>query len=763
MILFESTFLDLIFGFNNIFISLFIDKTLALELINNEFTLIALYFIFLPFIIQDKKKEVYLGYNVSEWILTNRHQNKEKINTIISDFTTNLSLIMISIALYIFNQLSFIFILFIIFIIILYTQIVDYIRLITEDSYKNEIETAFLQKAVNNKNETILMLKDSLKDNNYNYNYSKNSLIFMLKNINITNMDEIVSNFCNELLNQRNQIVSTMVFNELSNSIDTARKQESYLNITIHPSLIRDYLIFNVNEQNILNTTYFLENIIYNNISRTIHIKSDYNNILNFCYYGITNNNSISNKAKIHLKKIVFKNIKYDLKDYQEINPYAVYLIIFNLFKDFIDEKDKTGIEFMKNNLQDNLDIYNEIYYNILLTILIYFYYLIKIEKEPYIFNEDKKYFNSIYLEIKKIAVNNLKYYSNNVDQLFEWIDEISLGLEKFVYKDYDILSSKSPTIDNAIMIAKRTLFILFKSNYYSRINDNDLKAFSSIIIGNHIIQEEQNKINEFAEFIGQSIIDENLNIYINKLLEYADNKFKEEIYAKENIDYNTLKLKDVENYLIKDLRQLEIFNEKKPIVKSKTIKASMNDIIEIKDIDLVLSKNITKYIDIKLFLEQKIINYLSKENFFQITYNLNNEQPILKKAKELSKTSYSYIRPIGDILGENYKLGVNYLNTISKFNIININYQRYYIIDDYKCYLNNVKIIIRDLNTEELSKLIETNKIGNNYYINNNGFNIILSKNEITDFYKKQYASYEITFEINISNKKGYRFIREK
>lgn len=47
-------------------------ECICMDLIGFEVSFSTVLFIFLPFIIQDKKNEYYLGYNISEWILYKR-------------------------------------------------------------------------------------------------------------------------------------------------------------------------------------------------------------------------------------------------------------------------------------------------------------------------------------------------------------------------------------------------------------------------------------------------------------------------------------------------------------------------------------------------------------------------------------------------------------------------------------------------------------------------------------------------------------------
>ena len=50
-------------------------ECICMDLIGFEVSFSTVLFIFLPFIIQDKKNEYYLGYNISEWILYKRKNN----------------------------------------------------------------------------------------------------------------------------------------------------------------------------------------------------------------------------------------------------------------------------------------------------------------------------------------------------------------------------------------------------------------------------------------------------------------------------------------------------------------------------------------------------------------------------------------------------------------------------------------------------------------------------------------------------------------
>ena len=69
-------------------------------------------------------------------------------------------------------------------------------------------------------------------------------------------------------------------------------------------------------------------------------------------------------------------------------NSFINYKYIFNLYKYFIDIKDKYGLEFMINDLKENIDCDDKIYYDVIITIIVYLYYLIKVEKAPYVEEE---------------------------------------------------------------------------------------------------------------------------------------------------------------------------------------------------------------------------------------------------------------------------------------------------------------------------------------------------------------------------------------
>ena len=78
-------------------------ECICMDLVGFEVSFSTVLFIFLPFIIQDKRNEYYLGYNISEWILYKRKTNiflskkKKKISDIAFLFIFCIIIIFISI------------------------------------------------------------------------------------------------------------------------------------------------------------------------------------------------------------------------------------------------------------------------------------------------------------------------------------------------------------------------------------------------------------------------------------------------------------------------------------------------------------------------------------------------------------------------------------------------------------------------------------------------------------------------------------------
>ena len=106
-------------------------------LISGEISLIAIYLVFFPLIIENKNKEYYLGYRISDWILYKR--KTKKYNDISVIWMTSIFIIISSIIFVLQKNFIIVFAEFIIFMIILSTKTIKYI-IVQKISYFINIE-----------------------------------------------------------------------------------------------------------------------------------------------------------------------------------------------------------------------------------------------------------------------------------------------------------------------------------------------------------------------------------------------------------------------------------------------------------------------------------------------------------------------------------------------------------------------------------------------------------------------------------------------
>lgn len=752
------------------------DKNLSLEMIGFEVTLISIYFIFLPFIIQDKKKEVYLGHNVSKWILYDRNKKSKffeilspllgkdkKVSDMNVTFVFNILLVIISSVFYLLKLNLIVILLFFIFAIYLTKKVVTYLNLTSGDMCDNEIENNFLKLCREDKDKICSMLKDNttmiIGDN-------KKTLLFILRHYDMENVEEAYKTFYSELIDRNDDKCNFLLFSEVSNEIYTRQQTGQCLDFHIQPWDLNELLKNDMNEINAEKMLRILSLIIGNNILLAKNDSEKYNEVLAISYKGILDNKIIGEETRNRLLNVILDAINYI--DYPKSdNDFIKYKYIFNLFKYFIDTRDKNGLEFMLDNLSDNIDYREQLYSNILITIIIYLYYLIEIESPSFVHQDEKDFLNSLYPKIKQIvSTSNLKYYYyNDVDVLFDWVNNISHFWERFDFKNGTSSCCKTPMVDSAIITSKRALYILFKRDAINnvKINNNDLNVFKFCIEDETLKAEVLNDVKKFIGFMGIPLESNTLENYIRELIEYASINARSIPKDEKNIKYFIDNFKVKEKELYQKMSKLEIFNSSNV---DNSQKFYINLTSEKELLDAYTKQNFLKWVDLDNIIEKKILDIFSNKELSKVEYSYNSEKNILKKLKLLKKPYY-YIRPIYDNLGEQFKFGNEYLDCISKFKIVNVSTgNKRFIVDDYKCELKSIKFEVRELNEKELKYYIKKHKRGKFYYIKDDyGFDIKYSKEEAMDYFKNKYAFCILVFEIgvDIDNTKGYKFVYKK
>ena len=754
-------------------------KGLAIALIGFEVTLIALYFIFLPIIIENKNKETYLGHKNSKWILYDRNK-KSKFDILISKFIKkenndmsiawikSVTIIMLSILFYILKFNFIIILLFILFIIFLNKKVLEYLSLISSEDYRKEIENNFLKLCKTDKEKVCDMLS---KNKSTLVTENRETLSFILQNYENENMDYVYNYFYKELFNTNNMGIICMMFNEISNEIKRRREINKNVYFKVVPWDFNYLLTNGVNENNFKGMYDTLYNILSNNVEFALKDIDNYNELLAISYSGILKNNNLSEDNKHRLLKEIISIVKFHIIPYDDNDTSLIrYKYIFNLFKYFIDVRDSFGIEFMIDNLEENINTYREsLYSNIIITLMVYLYYLLKVENPPYVELEEKEYLSkNVYEKLKTIIINNgVEYcYSYDIDRLFDWIKELSHSWERFIFKDTSSSCVKTPMCDNAVITSERALFILYKrdiANNSKGINDKDLSIFRFTIENDMIKEDVLNSIKDFVDFIGFTLDDNIIKNYVDSLLEYASLKKKETKNDYKDIDYYKTSFKDMEKGLYDKMSKLQIFN-------GSNTKNSQKLYVQLpadkKMLDTYIGDDFLKWLNLDNIIEKKVLEIFSNIKLTEVGYTYDTDKKIFDKLKSLKK-KYYYVRPSYDNLGEKYKYGDEYLKTISKFNVVNTTIgNKRFLIDDYKCELKDIFFGIRELKEKELSSFIKQYKKGKKYYIKDDyGFEIECTKEEIRDYCKNKYIFCILVFElgIDVDNCKGYEFVYKK
>ena len=290
---------------------------------------------------------------------------------------------------------------FFVFILFLANNVITYLELTSNETYNSEIESNFVYLVQFDKRKICDMLENTP---DYAIVSNRKTIEFILQHYGSVNMREIYELIYKKIMKTRDSNNIFILFSEISKELGRRAKNGEYINIYINPWDVNFLLCSCTNELNVDEIASILHMIIINQIKLSFKDNNNYNEILSISYDGILNNNSLKNETKNRLFDIIFSSINYEIlinKDKE--NDYISYKYILNLFKRFIDIRDKNGIRFMKTNIRDNIDDRNPLYFYIWMTLMIYLFYLIKVEKGPFVDEEEKNYLKQVHSELKKI------------------------------------------------------------------------------------------------------------------------------------------------------------------------------------------------------------------------------------------------------------------------------------------------------------------------------------------------------------------------
>ena len=735
-------------------------ECICMDLVGFEVSFSTVLFIFLPFIIQDKRNEYYLGYNISEWILYKRKTNifLSKITKKISDiaflFIFCIIIIFISILLHILKLHCHVLIIFIVFLIYLTYQICTYLKITSNDKYLlNEIEQYFLESCKSKEFEG--------KDINNIYN--SRAIDFLLKNFNKNkNIEKQYYIFHNYFI-KKDFKNAFFIYNSISKRMN--EKETPLKNYYIDGYELYTFLKKYFNDYNITELSNIISSFIDYSIKETIDEKN-YNNIMIVAYNGIRSNKTLSDTIKKEFLTLIFKKTQFKLSSNKEEETKKERLrYIFDFYKFIIDKEDAYGIEMITNSLDENINNFeNKMDASIYLLLLVYLYYLIKKEEKPYVTDEEKLFLEQFYQRLKdSIKAKKIQYYyANEIDTLINIMKELSFSLERFNIKPGKISSFKTVITSRVEQIAAQAFLIIFKGRTNTKITDVDISTFQYKLEGNNTIHDKK-EIYDFAKFIGIPIDDTLEKRYMNKLIDYAT------IYYKEKLKENNLKaslivkVNQEEKNICNKIKTDKIFNSKNI---NNTSGTTRNICINIENnVDALnhwLKEDIVEKLNLKEKVNNEIINYISKQVSKKIKYSYETRDRIIKKLQEAENESY-YIRDENEELWFTDTEKEKYNKEILRLNLINIDiYGRSVILKNFKCALKNIKIEIRDLSKRELNEKIKDFKQDDKYFITQEEYKIELTKNEILDYVNKKYFICDLVLNVGIelNTKNSYELL---
>lgn len=724
-------------------------ECICMDLIGFEVSFSTVLFIFLPFIIQDKKNEYYLGYNISEWILYKRKNNiflsriAKKISDIAFLFIFCIIIIFISILLHILKLHYYVLIIFIVFLIYLTHQICIYLKITSNDKYiLDEIEQDFLENCKSKE----------LKGKDINNIYNSRAIDFLLKNFNKNkNIEKQYYIFHNYFI-KKDFKNAFFIYNSISKRMN--EEKEPLKNYYIDSYELYTFLKNYFNDYNITE----LSNIIHSFIDYSIKETTDgknYNNIMIAAYNGIRSNKTLSDTIKKDFLNLIFKKTQFKLSSNKEEETKKKRTrYIFDFYKFIIDKEDAYGIEMITNSLGENINNFeNKMDASIYLLLLVYLYYLIKKEEKPYVTDEEKLFLKQFYQRLKdSIKAKKIQYYyANEIDTLINIMKELSFSLERFNIKPGELSSFKTVITSRVEQIAAQAFLIIFKGRTNTKITDVDISTFRYKLEGNNTIHDKE-EIYDFAKFIGIPIDDTLEKRYMNKLIDYAT------IYYKEKLKENNLKtsliakVNQEEKNICNKIKTDKIFNSKSiNNTNCKTHNICINIENNVDALNHWLKEDIVEKLNLKEKVNNEIINYISKQVNKKIKYSYETRDRIIKKLQEAENESY-YIRDENEELWFTDAEKEKYNKEILRLNLINIDiYGRSVILKNFKCALKNIKIEIRDLSERELNEKIKDFKQDDKYFITQEEYKIELTKNEILDYVNKKYFICDLVLNVGI------------
>ena len=459
-----------------------------------EVALFSVIFIFLPIIIDNKSKEYYLGFKVSDWLFKSGKKIKNNINDSTITWIVEFVLFAFSYIFSIFNCSTFQLIIFFIFLIYIFFKVIYYLNAVSTNNYKKDIEKYFNDTVLRNPNELINIIIKNKQQTDIE------TLEFVVKNYN-KSFEKIFDFMYINIVNSGSQILIGQMFEIIKNN----RKQ---MDIEIYSADLGRYIEQNINMYNINKVfeiaDYYIESSFYNVLNNNISINR-YDDIFFSIYCAISNAIGIDKNQRKRLFGDLLQKFDWEIIGASNLDDNQKEIrsrLIFDFLKNLIMKKDYKEAEIIIEFLNDDRDI-NDYKRNIDIfsVLLIYLFYSIELESEQYISNIEKGNIKKIYAVVLE-HFNICEITLLTQDELYKAIENLFNNWERINIDDYKRQDIKNYISDGAVRISRIAFFVIYnielKRNGYEIHWEEYLKYVDKSDINEGTITQTK----EFLKFV---------------------------------------------------------------------------------------------------------------------------------------------------------------------------------------------------------------------------------------------------------------------
>lgn len=738
-----------------------LNADIAIALVTIQAGLMILYFTFLPMIVENKSKESYLGFKISDWLLFRKP--RKKWNDINKNWVINTCFIILEILCIQYEMYLPVLIIFVFFMIILSIKIINYTSFVTNpDMFDAQIEKYFCKNVNSKKDEIIEKIETNCIEDTKSFTKTIN---YLLKNIN-DNKDirEIFNCIYYKVIESSNSNNIYKIYELIAEHIKTLDMKNEKLNL-----IILDYewykfvksSITEVNENKLFNMFVY---IYENNLKQYDIEKRNYTDFLINTQKAIEDAD-ITKTTKDRWFSRIFNLIalKTEFIDI-ELNSYNIYryIDVAEFMKYIIDSKDTSKLnklyELIDSKSNHQIDILP-----IMISIYIYLIYLTRFENTEYITDDERQYYNQVLEKVNEcINLQELRIYNNlsteKICKIFSIISRFYLSWERM--KHYAVI--KNIAIEASYNILYKIFVIYSKMRFFDEIEetvyDKELDMFRQMISDNKFSKNYEECILEISSKINIPITENTLDKYAKNISEYANKKYKEEF--KIDVDeYNSQieRVEELEEISDEMLKKAEIFNNDDFETRNR-IKFKYNQFIHKSELKDTLDYLLKEPEEMKSNLEMKIYNTISKKMENQETYTFKGEN-LLKKLQEFAdnKEEYIYLTDKDDNYGKDYMLGQEYLDLLDKYNVINTSVKDCrIIINKLETKYSGIHIDLAELSEVQIRNEMKKYEVSKDRYLykdNNFGYEIEFNRKEMKQYIDKYYINLSAEYSVEIGD----------